>query len=83
MTFLLHLPFLVGHVHVLVGMLLLLVLVLDDRLLRVRLALLVVLHDGAEDDQRMKVDELKCLVEFNLVFFSLEDRRERIHVVHA
>lgn len=78
-----HLPFLVGHARVLIGILLLLVLVLDDRLLRVRLALLVVLHDGTEDDQSMKVDELKCLVEFHLILFSLEDRREGIHVVHA
>lgn len=53
MSFLLHLPFLVGHIHVLIGMLLLLVLVLQYRLLRVRLALLVVLHDGTEDDQSM------------------------------
>lgn len=74
MSFLLHLPFLVSHIHVLIGMLLLLVLVLEYRLLRVRLALLVVLHDGAEDDESMEVDELKCLVEFNLILFSLEDR---------
>ena len=74
MSFLLHLPFLVSHIHVLIGMLLLLVLVLDDRLLRVRLALLIVLHHGTEDDKRVEVYELKGLVEFNLILFSLEDR---------
>ena len=56
MTFLQYLPFLVSHVHILISSLLLLILILDDCLLGVRVARLVVFHDGAEDYERMKVD---------------------------
>lgn len=71
MTFLLNLPLVASHAHV-IGMLLL-VLVLKHRLLRVRLTLLIVLHDGAEDDESVQVNKLEGLGKFNLILFSLED----------
>ena len=48
-TFLENLPILLV-LHVLVSMLLLVIFVLDDRLLGVRRARLIVLHDGTEDN---------------------------------